>query len=228
MTDPSETYAQPNGSPIGFDNGFTLRTNVRTDGLTNALQDQSKSSPVPNTPTPVDKPAKVTERNMLDALRRRYTTEYGNGDRWIRAEHVRNGTGFYGYDTLSGRCTGALRTADFVALDGWESKKHVIHGHEVKVSRSDWFTELKDPEKAEAFRPYCDYWWLVTSSPLVAKVEELPAGWGLITMTTSGALRMVKQARKIERKPMPWPMMVGLARAIQKTGLRHGAQDVAS
>src|SRR5690554_3797567 len=93
---------------------------------------------------------KVTERDMLDALTARYTHMVGNGDRWIRAEHVRNGTGFYGYsdDTYKqyARCVGPLRTADFIAIDGWESKKHVIHGHEVKVSRSDWLTELKDPE----------------------------------------------------------------------------------
>lgn len=169
---------------------------------------------------PADEPAKVTERVMLDALVKRYTADNGNGDRWIRAEHVRNGTGFFGYDPSIGRCTGSLRTADFIAIDGYESKKHAIHGHEVKVSRSDWFTELRDPDKAEAFRPYCDYWWLVTSSASIAKREELPDGWGLMVLGTNGQLRVTKQARKIDRLPLPWPMTVGLARAVQKTGLR--------
>ncbi|WP_066041949.1 hypothetical protein [Herbiconiux solani] len=168
--------------------------------------------------------AKVTERDMLDALTRRYTSDGGNGDRWIRAEHVRNGTGFMGYDQLSGRCAGPLRTADFIAIDGWESKRHVVHGHEVKVSRSDWLTELRDPEKAEAFRPYCDYWWLVASDARVAKLDELPTGWGLMVRSESGVLRVTKQARKIDRLPLPWPMTVGLARAIQKTGIRTTAR----
>lgn len=168
---------------------------------------------------------KITERMMLDALRRRYTEESGNGDRWIRAEHVRNGTGFYGYREADwekwGRSRGPLRTADLIAIDGWESKKHVIHGHEVKVSRSDWFTELKDPEKAEAFRPYCDYWWLVTSDTKVARPEELPQGWGLMILgASSGVLHVVKQAQKNDRTPLPWPMTVGLTRAVQKTALR--------
>jgi len=164
---------------------------------------------------------------MLDSLCARYTSPTsmsGNGDRWIRAEHVRNGTGFYGYreaDWLEyGRSVGALRTADFIAIDGWESKKHVIHGHEVKVSRSDWLTELKDPDKAEAFRPFCDYWWLVASSPKVAKREELPPSWGLMILGDSGVLRVQKQASKIARIPLPWPMTVGLARSVQKTALR--------
>lgn len=161
---------------------------------------------------------------MLDALGRRYTQMVGNGDRWIRAEHVRNGTGFYGYNeddwTRYGRSASPLRTADFISIDGWESKKHVIHGHEVKVSRSDWFTELRDPDKAEAFRPFCDYWWLVTSDLKVAKKDELPAGWGLMVLGESGVLRVAKPAKKIDRRPLPWPMTVGLARAIQKTALR--------
>lgn len=172
-----------------------------------------------------DKPVeKITERDMLDALNRRYTAILGNGDRWVRAEHVRNGTGFYGYDARSGLCKGFLRTADFIALDGWESKKHVMHGHEVKVSRSDWLTELRDPEKAEAFRPYCDYWWLVVSDPNVARADELPAGWGLMVRQADGNLRVRKQAPKnATRLPLPWPMTVGLARAVQKTALRRAA-----
>jgi len=169
-------------------------------------------------------PEKMTERFMLDALKRRYTANGGNGDRWIRAEHVRNGTGFYGYDRESGRCTSWLRTADFIALDGWESKSHVVHGHEVKISRSDWLTELKDPEKAEAFRPYCDYWWLVVSDVKIVRLDELPAGWGLMARVGEGdQLRVVRQAKKIDREPLPWPMVVGLTRAVQKTALRAGA-----
>jgi hypothetical protein len=163
--------------------------------------------------------AKVTERYMLDALGRRYTQDAGNGDRWIRAEHVRNQSGF-GHADPTGQRKTTLRACDFIALDGWESKGHAIHGHEVKVSRSDWFTELRDPDKAEAFRPFCDYWWLVTSGPEVAKREELPTGWGLMVLGEFGMLRVLKQAKKIDRLPLPWSMTVGLARAIQKTSLR--------
>lgn len=165
---------------------------------------------------------KVTERDVLDALGRRYTHVVGNGERWVRAEHVRNGTGFFGYSEetflSSGRCVGPLRTADFIAIDGWESKKHVIHGHEVKVSRSDWLHELKDPEKAEAFRPFCDYWWLVVSDKSIVR-DDLPEGWGLMVVT-NGVARVVKQAKRNERRPLPWPMVIGLARAIQKTAIR--------
>jgi len=32
-------------------------------------------------------------------------------------------------------------------MDLWPSGGLEIHGHEVKVSRSDWLRELKEPEK---------------------------------------------------------------------------------
>ncbi|MFI5426079.1 hypothetical protein [Aeromicrobium sp. UC242_57] len=37
--------------------------------------------------------------------------------------------------------------------DRWWIKAPIFHGHEVKVSRSDWLTELRDPTKAETFPP---------------------------------------------------------------------------
>jgi hypothetical protein len=54
-----------------------------------------------------------------------------------------------------------------------------LHGIEVKVSRSDWRTELKNPQKAEAVARYCDFWWVAAPKGVVP-VAEVPAGWGLI------------------------------------------------
>ena len=78
---------------------------------------------------------KFTERDVLNCLVRRYGQRYGNGYRWAYAEHVRSGPGF-----VDGK-----RIADAIAFDCWESKGLEIHGHEVKVSRSDWLTEMRDP-----------------------------------------------------------------------------------
>lgn len=176
------------------------------------------------------KPEKITERDMLDALARRYTAILGNGDRYVRAEHVRNGTGFYGYDAEQyaalGRSAGPLRTADFMAIDAWESKGHRIHGIEVKVSRSDWLTELKDPEKAETFKRYCDHWWLAVSDAAIVR-DDLPAGWGLLVLQPNGTLCAKRQAPRLTPEPMPLPIMIGLARAVQKTALRATVPAVA-
>lgn len=50
---PSVTHAEPNGSPIRFDNGFTL-TNERTDVLTDDYQDSGAKSHVLDAPEGVD------------------------------------------------------------------------------------------------------------------------------------------------------------------------------
>lgn len=165
---------------------------------------------------------KFTERDMLDALARRYSQiSQGVNDRWVRAEHVRNGTGFYGYDSTTGRCSGSLRTADFIAIDTWESKGHEIHGHEVKVSRSDWLHELADPSKAEAFKRYTHRWWLVVPDESIVRFGELPFGWGLLAFRGE-RLHAVHRAPLLAPEPIPGPIWISLMRASSKTAWKVG------
>lgn len=162
-------------------------------------------------PEPADEPVcdlrPWTERTMLDLLARRYGQVHGNGYRYVGAEHVRNAAGFE-----------HQRTADYVAMDLWPSSGLLLHGHEVKVSRSDWLTELKQPEKAGAFRPYMDRWWLVAPHGVVR--DDLPDGWGLMVPVVDG-LRVVKQAPRLESEPMPKTMLAAFLRAAVKTAQRQ-------
>lgn len=165
---------------------------------------------------PPAQPSKVTERDMLDLLNARYGKVYRNGSsemlRYIGAEHVRSHAGF---DTR--------RTADYIAMDVWPGvpygSKIALHGHEVKVSRSDWLTELKTPEKAEEFKRYMDYWWLVVSDPAIVKPGELPEGWGLM-VKSGNVIRVKTAAPKLDPLPMPKPLMACLLRAVSKTAKR--------
>lgn len=152
---------------------------------------------------------KFTERTMLDRLNNRYGKFNGNGIRYTRAEHVKITPGF---DTR--------RICDYMAIDLWGGNDVKLHGHEVKVSRSDWLTELKDPSKAESFARYCDYWWLVVSDKAIVKAGELPPGWGL--MVASGeTVRVAKQAdRRLNVEAMPRSLQGTLSRAITKTSVR--------
>lgn len=157
-----------------------------------------------------------TERDLLDLLGARYDFDAGNGQRWVRAEHIRNAAGF-----------SANRTCDFMAQDCWGGGNYAkqtfeLHGCEVKTSRSDWLRELRDPTKADAFRPYCHRWWLVVSGPEVAKRDELPRGWGMLTATLRrDKLRCLVSAPCIDAAPMPPAMRVALLRAVQKTAQRQ-------
>lgn len=164
---------------------------------------------------------KYTERSMLNWLHRRYDNDQyvrrGNGIRWVCAEHVRNDSGFY-----------AARTADFMAMDMWPGTGNALHGHEVKVSRSDWLAELRKPEKAIPFIEVVDHWWLVVPDASIVKDGELPVDWGLLVLSPRG-LRSKRAAPRLHGMggtslaahratgPLPRGFTASLVRAVSKT-----------
>ena len=153
-----------------------------------------------------------TERAMLDLLHARYDANPGNGPRFVCAEHVRNRAGF-----------DASRTADFIAMDVWPSSGLPIHGHEVKVSRSDWLRELADPSKADAFMRYVDYWWLVVPDKRIVR-DDLPAGWGLLVQS-GHRLSVARSAVRLSPEPLPRTMLASLLRATVATARRRMERD---
>ena len=156
---------------------------------------------------------------VIAMLRARYSaTNPGNGPRYIYAAEVRNQAGFGGYWSDGTK----LRTADFVAMDTWPSKGLALHGHEVKVSRSDWLHELADPDKAEAFRPYMDFWWLVVPDRGIVRDGELPDGWGLLAGAGKG-LRAVVSAPRRKAEPMPKGMMAAFLRSVDGQARAFGS-----
>lgn len=162
----------------------------------------------------------ATEREMLNALRVRYgRTNHGNGPRYAIAEHVKNGAGF-----------DANRQADMIVMDLWPGdhlgSRLSLIGHEVKCSRRDWLTELKDPTKAEAFKRYCHQWYLVVADVSIVRPGELPEGWGLIALGSAGVLRASKKAPRLMPEPLPYTMLAPLLRAANLTGQSQGRADV--
>lgn len=152
---------------------------------------------------------------MLDRLNVRYGGVMpGNGIRYTRAEHVKSAAGF-----------DHRRVCDYMALDLWPGgygpsrTGPMLHGHEVKVSRADWLTELRDPSKAEAFAQFCDFWWLVVSDRGIVKPGELPEGWGLM-VAHGNTVRVASGAPRREPVLLTRDMQATLTRAISKTTVR--------
>lgn len=88
------------------------------------------------------------------------------------------------------------RRCDAVALGMWQQNGRLIHGFEIKVSRSDWLREVRDVGKADPFIEQCDRWWLVTGDLSVAKPEEIPEAWGWMNATKTG-LRIQRPAKSL-------------------------------
>lgn len=122
------------------------------------------------------------------------------GPEWAVFFEVANGTGSHG-----------RRYADAVAMNLYPSRGLEIHGVEVKVSRSDWLRELKNPKKAEDVYQYCDRWWLAISDPAIVGIGELPATWGLMVMNGK-SLKIATQAPKLEPVPLTRSFFAALAR----------------
>jgi hypothetical protein len=104
---------------------------------------------------------------------------------WAYFEQVRNGTGY---------SRAVVRTADALAFSLYPSRGLELHGFEVKTSRGDWLREKRDPEKAEEIGKFCERWWLVTTSGVVADVGEIPSAWGWLEWTGK---------KWLTRKPAP-------------------------
>lgn len=126
----------------------------------------------------------TTSADIREALRIRYPKP-----EWAIFFEVANATG-----------GGKVRYADAVAMNLFPSRGLALHGFEIKVSRSDWLNELKQPTKSEPVQKYCDFWWIVTPKDIV-KADELPPTWGLMEYKGS-KLFSVRPAPKLAAEPM--------------------------
>lgn len=118
------------------------------------------------------------------AVRSCIQSHYGKpGDQYSCLFEVRDATGF-----------SARRSIDAVVMALWPSLGLELFGMEIKVSRSDWLREIKDPEKASSTFEYFDRWYLVAPAD-VAKPEEIPQPWGWL-VPEGGRLRTAREAAK--------------------------------
>lgn len=118
------------------------------------------------------------------------------------------------------------RRFDMVSIMGWGSRGHEVLGFEIKISRSDWLRELKEPAKAEPLVSLCTRWWIV-APPGVVEAAELPPAWGLLVIHPE-QIRTGKQAPTLE--PPAWSDAVWrcmLLRQATRTNREPTEQDKA-
>lgn len=145
----------------------------------------------------------MTATELLDALRTRFPAEAG----FILLPQVRDATGWRGN-----------RTADAIAMNAWPSRGLEVHGFELKISRSDWQRELKQPAKAETIFGFCDRWWIVTSSPKtpIIRAGELPPVWGHLEIAADGRIAEATPAPKLQPAALDRSFVASVLRALQK------------
>ena len=129
----------------------------------------------------------------MDAIRTRYPAP-----EWVVMGEVAPSTG------------GGTRYADAIAVNTWRSRGYAVIGFEVKMRRSDWLRELKQPEKADAMIKNCDCWYLVAPKGVIGP-GELPPNWGHLELRANG-LRVAVEAPRLEPAPMSRAFFASLMR----------------
>ncbi len=121
----------------------------------------------------------MTAREVLDALATRFSQP-----EWSFAEELSLMPGF------------SSRRADAVAMNNWTSGRFgcAVFGFEVKVSRSDFLHELKQPKKRVETYLGVDGLFLAVPQGLV-KAEEVPLDMGIVYVGEGGA--------RFKRMPVP-------------------------
>jgi hypothetical protein len=113
---------------------------------------------------------------------------------------VRNGTGYGRQD----------RSADALVISLWPSRGIWFGGVEVKVARSDWQRELKDPEKSAEIQKWCDYWWVAAPEGVVLE-GEVPETWGWIEVS-KGKTTVRKSAPKLTAEALSTKFVAAILR----------------
>lgn len=129
---------------------------------------------------------KITAKDMEKHLADRYC----DSRQWFFLTQVRSSTG------------SANRTADAMAFNMYGSTGYEILGFEIKVSRSDFLSEMKDMSKSDEIMGYCDKWYLVVPDAKIVQDGELPKNWGLLVLK-DGKLAQKVRAIQTKREPIP-------------------------
>lgn len=140
-----------------------------------------------------------TKNRLIEAIRSRFPPPT-----YACFSEVGNAVGF------------STRRVDVIAMAMWRSRGLEVHGLEIKMSRSDWLRELRDPAKSEELFVYCDRWWIVVPSKGIVK-EELPQGWGLLRWNGVGLREEVTAARQKKTKPLTREFVAAVLRHAHKT-----------
>ena len=140
-------------------------------------------------------------------LTKKIWNHFGAG--YIKLTQIRAATGFMDENT-----------ADAMVFGDWPSTGNVLHGFEVKISRADWLNEVRNPNKNNSVKGYCNHWWLVIADENMVKPDELPDDWGMMVWQgRDKRLKVVKKAPALNPNPLPNHFVASLIRHNDKESI---------
>jgi hypothetical protein len=150
----------------------------------------------------------VKSSDIIKALRKRHGT---NGREWAFFDELRAGTGYKSYKTYKRTGLNPEQRFDAWAINLYPSKKHLTIAYEVKVSRSDFLNEIKNPHKRDMAMMYSNEFYFATPKGLVSK-EEIPSGCGLIEIADDLSSKVILKAEHRPQAELNWNFVASIAR----------------
>ncbi len=141
----------------------------------------------------------ITATDILDAIEVLWPSPA-----WAWLREVSNSTG-----------VSASRYADAVGVSTWPSRGIFARGIEVKISRHDWLSELKNPDKSAKVQAYCRDWYVATP-PGIILAGELPETWGHVIVDKKAVVACEPKLRQ-EPKALDWNFAAALIRRAQES-----------
>lgn len=142
----------------------------------------------------------MTSEDIKKALQQRYS----NISQYVTISEFRPGTG-YGLNSE--------RYIDFYVIDCWGS--HKAMAFEIKVSRSDFLSEIKKPEKRRLALHFSHEFYFAAPVGMI-KPDELPPECGLLEVYEDLRVRMVRSALHRETARPTWRFVAAISRALNK------------
>lgn len=143
----------------------------------------------------------MNAKHIIDSLRAHYL-HTDQRDQWAFFEEFRAGTGYAKH---------AQSRLDALVLNLWPSKKFHSIAFEVKVTRGDFWKEVKDPMKRQMAFALSNMYYFATPPGLVAE-HELPELCGLVEIDESGEVSIVRIAPARPRLNPDWRLVAAIAR----------------
>lgn len=102
----------------------------------------------------------------------------------IRHDHIRDDYNPGGMFYAELEAPSDLRRIDALWVQKFSGR---VIGYEIKVSRQDLQHELRQPEKCDPWKRFCDEWWLAVSDPtlIIGLEDQIPDDWGICTPPTA-------------------------------------------
>lgn len=150
-------------------------------------------------------------QDIVNALRKKHNTNHGN--EWAFFDELRVGTGYKYFDYEKGEYEpfNPEQRIDAWAINLYRSNNFKRLAYEIKVSRSDFLNEIKNPDKRRQALELSNQFYFVTPKGLLSK-EEIPEECGLIEVSDDGETKTVKKAVHRETDGLVWQFLCSIAR----------------